>query len=293
MTIRDLTIFSAVARHESMSKAANELGLAQPTVSSVIANLEAQYGVVLFDRLAKRLHITDEGRFFLLRSRSILALIDDLETELGSYEHVLSVSIGATLTVGAALIAPIIQKFEHLHTQAKVFVQVDNTKTIEGQLLDGALDFAVVEGEVENPLLWTTMLCRDELVLVASATYQLPSKRMSLKDVAKFPFIVREPGSGTRKQFLGLLQEQGLQVEQKWVCHTSDAIVSAVLSGQGLTVISKRLVRPYLDQGTLKCVVLEGVDLARTFSLIWHKDKIFTPIQQSLIALIQEEAGNS
>jgi DNA-binding transcriptional LysR family regulator len=286
MTIRDLSIFIAVAEQLSMSKAAEKLNLAQPTVSAVIGSLERDYGVLLFDRLGRGLHLTDEGRFLLSRSRSIVGMVDTLESELGAYTRIQTIRMGATITVGSTILADLISRFENENPLIRVHVQVDNTKTIERQLLDGSLDLALIEGMVQSKSLLCTPWYIDELIAVCSKHFPAPSE-LSLGALSEYPLILREEGSGTRALFVGLLQEKGIPFEEKWSCHSSDAILSATCAGQGITVISKRLVNHLIEDETLRELVLQDVKLNRFFSLVHHKDKIFTPSMETLLHLLK------
>ena len=286
MTIRDLSIFIAVAEQLSMSKAAEKLHLAQPTVSAVIGSLEKDYGVLLFDRLGRSLHLTDEGRFLLSRSRSIVGLVDTLESELGAYTRQQTIRMGATITVGSTLLADLIARFEGENQLLRVQVQVDNTQTIERRLLDGSLDLALVEGMVQSKSLVCTPCFVDELIPVCAKEFPVPSP-LGLKTLSDYPLILREEGSGTRALFVGLLQEKGISFEEKWSCHSSDAIISAVSAGQGITVISRRLVRHLIQENILRELSLEGVDMKRNFSLVHHKDKVFTPSMEKLLQLLK------
>lgn len=287
MTLRDLRIFIEVARTLSMSESAVNLGCAQPTVSQVIANMESEYGVRLFERLARRLYLTDDGTYLLSYAQGILALYDEVDSNLGSYALPVVLRMGATITVGSSIMGELVSRFEKEHPLITVEVYVDNTQTIESMLAESRLDLALVEGQVFHPALVTEDILPDTLVLVATKGFPIADE-VGLSDLSSLPFILREKGSGTRNLFVNLLEERGITIKEKWVCHSSDAILSAVRSGQGLTVISKRLVAPELSEGILREIAIRGVSFARTFSLVFHKDKFFTPPLESLVKEIRE-----
>lgn len=286
MTLRDLKIFSQVAKTLSMSESAAILGCAQPTVSQVIASIEGEYGVRLFERLSRRLYLTDDGRYLNSYAQSILTLYDEVDANLGSYVLPVVLRIGATITVGSTIMAELVSLFEKEHPQISVEVHVDNTQTIEALLAESQLDLALVEGEVRHPSLLSEAVLPDSLVLVAAKSFPLPSE-VELADLENLPFIVREKGSGTRTLFTNLLEERGITIREKWICHSSDAIIRAVLSGQGLTVISRRLVSDDLEKGLLREMTIRGVSFARVFSLVFHKDKFFTPALEQLVTAIK------
>ena len=276
MTLRDLRIFTEVAKTLSMSESANNLGCAQPTVSQVIASIESEYGVRLFERLSRRLHLTDDGAYLNTFAQNILILYDEVDANLGSFALPVVLRVGATITVGSSIMGELVSRFEKRHPLITVEVYVDNTETIEQLLSSGRLDLALVEGQVHDPSLVTEEVLSDTLVLVAAKDFPLASE-VDLSDLELLPFILREKGSGTRKMFVDLLEQRGVTVKEKWVCHSSDAILSAVRSAQGLTVISRRLVEDDLKTGQLLEIAIRGVRFARMFSLVFHKDKFFTP----------------
>lgn len=282
MTLRDLRIFVQVAKTLSMTESAVALGCAQPTVSQVIATMESEYGVRLFERLSRRLFLTDDGHYLLSYAQSILSLYDEVDANLGSYALPVVLRMGSTITVGSSIMGSLVSRFEKEHPRISVEVYVDNTQTIEALLAENQLDLALVEGQVTHPSLVAEALLPDSLVLVASPDFPL-AKEVALTDLEGLPFILREKGSGTRSMFVNLLEERGIAIREKWICHSSDAILSAVRSGQGLTVISRRLVASDLSRGLLREVAIRGVTLARMFSLVFHKDKFFTPPLEQLV----------
>ncbi len=276
MTLRDLKIFTEVANTLSMSESANNLGCAQPTVSQVIANIESEYGVRLFERLSRRLYLTDDGTYLASYAQSILSLYEEVDANLGSFALPVVLRVGATITVGSSIMGELVSRFEKQHPLISVEVYVDNTATIEQLLAESHLDIALVEGQVHHPSLTTEEILADSLVLVAAKGFPLPDV-VDLSDLEELPFILREKGSGTRELFVKLLEQRGVTIREKWICHSSDAILSAVRSAQGLTVISKRLVAKDIADGVLHEIAIRGVSFGRMFSLVYHKDKFFTP----------------
>ncbi|HKM07026.1 MAG TPA: LysR family transcriptional regulator, partial [Sphaerochaeta sp.] len=204
MTLRDLRIFTEVAKTLSMSESANNLGCAQPTVSQVIASIESEYGVRLFERLSRRLHLTDDGAYLNTFAQNILILYDEVDANLGSFALPVVLRVGATITVGSSIMGELVSRFEKQHPLITIEVYVDNTETIEQLLSSGRLDLALVEGQVHDPSLVTEAMLSDTLVLVAAKDFPLASE-VDLSDLELLPFILREKGSGTRKMFVDLL----------------------------------------------------------------------------------------
>lgn len=278
MTIRHLRIFIAVADAGKMSLAAKHLYLAQPTVSQAIGELEQHYGCKLFERLSKKLYITPAGTRLLGYARHIVAQFDDMEADIKQTSQAPRLTIGATMTVGACVLSGIVSRFEGEHPAARCQLYIDNTREIEARLLKSELDLAIVEGQVQSRDLQVHPLFRDELILVCPPGHPLAQRsRLNLCDLQDQPFILREEGSGTRALFMQSLAENGISIEAKWVCHGPESIKSALLAGQGMTVISRRLVQAELDSGFLVQLPLQDARLTRFFSLVYHKNKFISP----------------
>lgn len=286
MTIRHLQIFIAVADTGTMSLAAKQLYISQPTVSQVISEMESSYGVRLFERLSRRLYITDTGKQLLKYARHIVASFEEMERGLHDASEHPILRIGATITVGSCILTGIIRRFETKCPQIQVQAYVDNTRSIEKMILESELDLALVEGVVSEEDIVVQPMIDDELVLVCGMQHPFAQKQSCIaEELRKQAFILREEGSGTRARFEGYLNAHGVEIFPKWVCHSSDSILKAVECGQGLSVLSKLLVEPSVRAGNLHQISLSDARLTRSFSLIYHKNKF---LSEPLLQLIKE-----
>lgn len=284
MTLRHLRIFVAVADSGKMSLAAKQLYLSQPTVSQAVAELEEHYGSRFFERLNKKLYITEAGQQLLDYARHILALADEMELQLQYSSKHRALKVGATITVGICVLTDVINAFEAGHPHLKVEAYVDNTSVIEHMLLRSELDLGLVEGQVKSPDLRQEPFMQDELVLVCGPGHPLWGReRVSAAELQDESFVLRERGSGTRELFMNYLAERGVSVYEKWECHSSASIKSAVMGGQGLSVISRRLVEREIAEKKLYPLALQEVVLMRPFSLIYHKNKYLSAPLQALM----------
>ena len=291
MTIRHLQIFIAVAETGSMSLAARRLFLSQPTVSQVIGEMEEEYGVLLFERLAKRLCITDAGLRLLDYARHAVSLFDEMEDAVGQAARRRQLRVGASITVGAGVMTELVRRFEEKNPDAEVVVFVDNTSVVEGKVVDSSLDFALVEGRVGNERLVVRPVMRDELVLVCPPDHPFAGrKKVAVRELDGQPFLLRESGSGTREQLENILRDNNVHIKPKWVCHSSDAILNAAIGGQGLAVLSGLLVREAEAQGKLCVLSLEDAKLDRSFQLIYHKNKYLSSQIKAFLAEVEAAA---
>ncbi|WP_312642798.1 LysR family transcriptional regulator [Hydrogenoanaerobacterium sp.] len=289
MTIRHLQIFIAVADCSNMSAAAKKLYISQPTVSQVISEMEDVYGVKLFERLSKKLYITQAGNQLLGYAKSIVALFEEMQHSLSHASEHQTIKVGATITVGNCLLPGLVSRAEAKYPNMGVQVVTDNTQKIEKMILNSELDLAVVEGAIKSKDIIVKPAVEDQLILVCGIDHPFWGKdSVSIEELSEQPFVLREEGSGTREQFEKCLESKGVSVYPKWTCHGSDGILSAVAGGQGLTVISKLLADNMVAQNKLHIIRLKDAELRRTFNLIYHKNKFLSKPMLNFIGEVME-----
>lgn len=277
MTIRHMKIFIAVADYGKMSLAAQKLYISQPTISQAISEVENHYHVLLFERLNKKLYITENGKILLNYARHIVNLFEDMEITMQNSSKNILLNIGATITVATCLLNKTISRFEIINSDIKVNVFVDNTSIIEDKILRSQLDLAIVEGEIKSSDIISSDIIDDELVLVCGNNNPLNKvKNIDAKELEGLPFIVREYGSGTRELFENQIKKSNINVYNKWVCNNSEAIKNAVIENQGLSVISKMLVEREVREKELHIIKINDMQLTRKFHLIYHKNKFLS-----------------
>lgn len=281
MTIRDLEIFVAVAESGHIGSAANKLYISQPTVSHVISQIEETYHVKLFERLSRKLYITETGEELLQYARHLLANFRDMEHYLYHASEQICLHIGASLTVGSFFLAGMVTKFERENPNIRVRVYIDNTKNIISRILDGSLDVAVVEGDVSSDDVLEKVVYEDELVLICGKSHPFACRKsVRLSELKNMDFVLREEGSGTRDFLINLTEKRGIPIVEKWVCHSSDSIINIVAAGQGVSILSKSLV---LHEPDVVQVPIVNMALKRKFRLVYHKDKYLSSALRSLM----------
>lgn len=289
MTLRHLLIFIEVAKCGKMSLAANKLFISQPTVSQVISELEAHYEVKLFERFPKTLCITEDGKVLLNHAKRVINYYNILEETMKNPSHEMPLQIGATVTIGNRLISPILNKFKEKYEGEKTRVYINNTREIEKRLLSNELDIGIVEGIIKSPHLVVTPVKEDKLVLVCGVNHRLASKNIvALKDILKESFIMREDGSGTRDIFTNFVQAQGYNTNIDWEASEPGAIIQGVINNHGITVISECLIENEIKEGKLKILELKGFKWKRMFNLVYHKNKLLSPMLKGFMEEVKE-----
>lgn len=274
MTIRHLEIFIAVADCGKMRAAAEKLFISQPSVSQAISDIENYYGVKLFERLSKKLYITESGEKLLKYARHLVGAFKDMEIDMKNAGNDLCLRIGGTVTVGTCILCPMIRIFETQNPGVSTKVTINNTTVIENMLLNSTLDVAIIEGETVSPDIIKTPIYQDKLVLVCGANDPLANmEEITIEQLEKQDFIAREQGSRDRNIFEQFLKEQGITVNVKWTSTNTEAIKNAVIAGQGLAILSSLMIIKELHRGNLKIVPIKGIDIKRDICMVYHKDK--------------------
>ena len=284
MTIRHLEIFIAVADCGKMSLAAERLFISQPSVSQAISDIESYYGVKLFERLSKKLYITDNGKRLLKYARHVVGAFKDMEIDMKNAGNHICLRIGGTVTVGTCILCPIIRIFERKNPGVSTKVTVNNTSEIEGMILNSTLDVAIIEGEIISKDIIKTPIYQDELVLICGARHPFASMgEISMEQLQDQDFVTREQGSRDRNIFEQFLREEGIDVNVKWTSTNTEAIKNAVVAGQGLAIISSTMIIKELYHGTLKVVPIKGIRIKRDICMVYHKDKFISDYMQKFI----------
>ncbi len=285
MTFRHLEIFLQVYRLESITRAAESLHLTQPAVSVAIRELERHYGVVLFERLGRRLYVTDEGRALYQRAVHIVEEFRQMEQGMGRAG---SLRVGASVTLGNFLLPKAARLWEETHPGHALRVTVANGRTLQQMLCDDRLDAAVIEGPVDRPELEKRVFRRDSLVLVLPAEHELAQKaQVTLAEAAAQPLLLREKGSAGRTFVDATLARHGLECHAAWESIDTQALFRAVRAGLGVAFLPRELAEH--EPGiTLRQLCDEP--FTRENVLVWHRHKRITPELKDWMELVGQTA---
>jgi DNA-binding transcriptional LysR family regulator len=265
-TLRQLEVFLAVARDESVSKAATSLAMSQSAVSGSLADLEGQFDVQLFDRLGKRLRLSALGRSVRPGAEAALDQARAFEHDLTNRRDTARLRLGATLTIGNHLAPPLMARFMSEHPGAEVTLAIGNTEEIARQVVNFEIDVGLIEGELEHADLDVTPWREDQLVVFCAPGHPLARKRALTDDV-------RERGSGTRQTFdramHGLVANLHIALELE----QTEAIKSAVEAGLGIGCVSPITLDDALKTSRVKICKVPHRDFRRQFFFVIHKQK--------------------
>lgn len=277
-----LKVFCAVAETKSFSKASEIIHLTQPAVSLQIQALEELYETKLFDRSSTTITLTPAGEILYRYAKEILSLYASAAREIGELTGLVkgSISLGASTTIGNHVLPTVLAEFRQNYPKIRVRLFVGNTRRIIELLNASTIDLGIVEGDVTRQKLKVERLLQDELVVIVSPQHPWAKKKeVSIFEVTKEPFIMREEGSGTRQIIEKYLSRHGLGINDlkiTMMLGSTEGIKEAVESGIGISIISRWAARKENRYGALKLLSIKEERLYRDFSLISPKNAIMS-----------------
>lgn len=287
MTIRHLKMFVTVCETGSVTRASEMLYIAQPTVSHAISELERYYNIRLFDRINQRLLLTDMGKELLVTAKEVLAGFESFEQLASFGGQSPKVRIGASLTLGQTVIPLYLQRLasEHKEIQAQMFIKT--AATIQSEIENGNLDFAIVEGEISSPYLKTELFKQDRLVAVANASYDIP-EALTAEELTAYPLLLRDHGNASRAFLEKALASKALHIQPTMESVNDQALITAVYASLGVALLPESFVRGHIERGKFKEICIQGLDGGRNNYLIMHKNKRLNAIQERAYSLLKE-----
>lgn len=288
-----LKVFCTVAETKSFSKTSEIIHLTQPAVSLQIQALEEIYETKLFDRSSSFINLTPAGEILYRYAKDILNLYAEAEKEIGRITGLIkgSITIGASTTIGNYVLPPVIADFKKTHPKIKINVFIGNTKRIVDLLNSGSIDIGLVEGETSKHKMKTEPIITDELTFIVPPFHPWAKKKVvSILEVTKEPFILREEGSGTRQIIEKYLFSHGINTSDMriaLVLGSTESIKEAVENGMGISIVSRWAARKAVKHGSLKLVTPKEEKILRNFSLIMQKSAVLSHAVDEFLAYLK------
>ena len=272
MTVRHMKIFIMVCECNSITLAAKKLFVAQPAISFAIKELEEYYGVKFFDRISKKLYITEKGKELFSYSSQIINLVEEMENKIKNNDTLGILKIGSSLTIGKYFLNDYLKKFQQAYPLIQTNICVENSNIIEARILDNLLDIGLIEGIVHSDSIVS------ETVFICNKSHPYAKKeKLLFKDILKENFILREKGSGVREIFNSFITSKELAVKPGWESISTGVIINAVKNNMGVSLLSYQMVKKEIEEGKLAILNVKDVELKRKFNIIYHKNKFITP----------------
>lgn len=295
LTLRQLQVFAAVAEHASFSKAAAELHLTQPAVSIQVKHLEESIGLPLFERIGKKLFLTEAGSELRFYSQSIAQQLDDAREVFAQLKDASRGHLRvAVATTANSFASHLLAAFSRLYPNAVLSLDVTNRTSLIRQLRNNETDMVIMGKPPAELELVGEPFMDNPLVVIASPDHPLAAgdRRLRLNAITDERFVMRETGSGTRAAMQRFLTEHGLEITIGMEMTSNEALKQAVAAGLGLGVTSRHTLQPELQAGQLVVLDVAHFPIVRQWFVVHRQGKRLSPIAQAFRQFVIDEAGN-
>jgi DNA-binding transcriptional LysR family regulator len=291
-TIRQLQIFSVAATHLSFARAAEKLHLTHAAISLQIKQLEDVFGSLLFDRIGKRVFLTEAGEILLDHARQILQSLKDADESLLALKGLKGGRVAIAVTSTAEYFAPgLLAEFRKVQADVRVRLLVDNREEVSRLLIANEIDLAIMGRPPADLEAEAVNIAPHPLVIIAGADHPLAGRsRIPVKDMALETMIVRESGSGTRSAMEEFFAQHAVKPRIGMEMGSNEAIKQAVVAGLGISFISQHTLGLELSSRRLAILKVEGTPVIRRWFLVRHKSKRLTPALGAFWDFVREFA---
>jgi LysR family transcriptional regulator, low CO2-responsive transcriptional regulator len=268
VSLRQLRVFDAAATLGSFSKTAELLHLTQPGVSMHIKELETNAGLPLFERIGRKLFITEAGQELLTRAREILRALKDAEDVLDGLKGLRRGRINLAVVSTAKYFVPrLLARFGKSYPQLEIRLAVNNRNSVIEQLTANEIDLAIMGRSPQTLDTIAEPFAQNPHVIIAAPDHPLAARRrIPVETVAKETFIVREPGSGTRLAMQKFFDDRQVPCKVGMEMASNETIKQAVMAGMGVSFLSRHTIDLELQTHRLIVLDVRGTPVIRQ----WH-----------------------
>ena len=282
-TLRQLKVFEAVARHLSFSRAAEELHLTQPAVSTQVGKLEEHAGNALFEQFGKKIYLTPAGSELLAISRAIIGQFEAAEAAMAQYRGVSGGKLNvAVISAGDYFFPRLLVEFAGRHRDVTLNFTVHNRAELLRHISENQTDLAIM---VRPPTDMDTInqpFAPHPYVIAAAPTHPLAGqRRVTMARLMLEPFVVREKGSDTRNSMEEGFGEHLPELRVAMEIRSTETIKQAVIAGMGLSFMSAHTISLELRTGSLCVLDVEGFPLMRNWYVVHRRTKRLPPVAQA------------
>lgn len=290
-TLHQLKVFEATARNGSFTKAAEELSITQPTVSSQIKQLSQGVGLPLFEQIGKRLYLTDTGEELLKTCRVIFSQLEHLEMKVADFKGTKQGKLRlAAITTTKYFLPRLLGQFCQIYPGIDVSLQIINHEQLHQRMLDNQDDLYILSQNPQDIDITSQPFLDNPLVVVGRKDHPLANDtNIPITQLQQEPFIMRESGSGTRVAVERLLAEQGVDLKVRLELGSNEAIKQAILGKLGISVLSRHTLNTE-EQGQLTILDVENFPIKRSWYVTHLAGKQLSVIAQTFLDFLLSES---
>lgn len=290
LTLHQLKAFQAVAKFQSITKAADAMNMTQPAVSIQIKNLQEQFSVPLTEIIGKKIHITEFGQELVDTAERIFAEMNSIETKMLELKGLLGGKIRiSSVSTGKYIIPYLMSDFMKIHPHVDISLEVSNRFNVLAHLQENSTDLALVSILPDDLDLESISLAENNWYLTcAYDKVQAYREAIEKGNWSKVPMILREKGSGTRTAMEKFFADKEISIESKMELATNEAVKQAVMAGLGASVLSNFSMTQELKEKRLAIINYPGLPIKADWRLIWLKQKKHPPAVKAFIRWLGE-----
>jgi len=290
-TLRQLQVFESIARHNSFSRAAEELHLTQPTVSMQVKKLSEVLDTVLFERIGRKVYLTASGQALYDSANIILEQLSLVEQKINHIKGFYGGSVSlAVISTAQYFVPKVIQEFTQAYPEVTVILRVGNKETLLERIAKNSDDFYLLGQPTDELNVEFSQLAVNPLAFVANANHPLVGKKLDISDLTNETFLMREKGSGIRTHIDRVFSEFDFDPHTKMVIGGNEATRLALLQNLGITVASVPSLMEDITQNKIKILDVKGFPINRHWYLAYPKGKILSIAAQKMIELLKVES---
>ncbi|MEH6944039.1 LysR family transcriptional regulator [Bacillus sp. JJ722] len=293
MNLHALRLFHIVAEKRNVTRAAEELNLSQPAVTAQIKKLEQELGLILLAPKGRGILLAEAGIQLAKQTRRLFSLEAEIEAFIEQYKNGLigKLRIVATYLPANFLLPKWLARYKQRYPEVGIELTTTNSSKAIDQIINYEAEIAFIGGRKDvHPFISSKELFEDEMWFVVYKDHKLASKKVTLAEIVREPFVFREEGSSSREKLLSLCKINN--VNQPTVGLQMNGLnetIRAVIEGYGMAYVSSLEVKEYIARGDVAKVHVEGIELKNPISICTRKEEVLSEPALNLIQTIMNE----
>ncbi len=291
INLSQLRIFQAVAQTRSFTRAAEAVHLTQPGISKHVKQMEEYYGIPLFDRLGKKVALTQAGEILFAASQEVTVSIENAEQRIDDLKGLRGgkLVLGTSFPIGVYILPQVLAAFRESYPAVEVVLEISLSEKVNARILSNRLDLGLVTHRANDSRLLSQEFMTDQLVAIFPVNHHWAAKhRVTPQDLLGETFIVAAQGAGTRAVLEERLHEKGPQLQNLLDFGNLEGVKHAVEAGLGVSIQARSVVRREIADGCLLARPLADIDDSLEYLYVRRKDKHLSNAAQAFLALLRD-----
>jgi DNA-binding transcriptional LysR family regulator len=291
MNLNQLRVFHSAAKCRSFTKAANELCLTQPGVSKHIKELESSYKTKLFDRIGKKVCLTQSGEILFKATMQVFDIIEETRLKINDLNgaRIGRIVINTGYTPGIHILPKIIEKFRKKFPSVEVVFDISTSQSIFNRVVENTIDIGIVALHFQDERIISINFFKDELVVVLPKKHTLAKKKdLNPEDLCNQQMLLTKSASASRIEIDEKFSKLGLKLNNTIEIGNPFAIVKAVESGYGISIMSEFALKNEINKKLITLRKFNNLSFYRNYYMIFNKNKFIHSALNEFINALKE-----